>query len=232
MSNSGTSLTLDLGTFAAGSGMHSVGEAIYNVLQTNGLTAELDFDTIMGTGDTSILSTDLTNGAFTALAAGVGNAFAFNAMFDANNAPGGYSATYQLDLSDADSYSGATSQSLTLNLSGMITGVGPALPGDYNGNNIVDAADYVVWRKALASGSPLPNNESVSPGVTGTDDYDVWRANFGSVFTPGSGAGLSGSATAVPEPSATALLLVSLITLGTGAVTPRKRAGRTVNFTT
>ena len=39
----------------------------------------------------------------------------------------------------------------------------PDLPGDYNHNGIVDAADYVVWRKGL--------------GTTYTQaDYDVWRA--------------------------------------------------------
>src|SRR5690349_17241067 len=27
----------------------------------------------------------------------------------------------------------------------------PALPGDYNGNGTVDAADYVVWRKTFDS---------------------------------------------------------------------------------
>jgi hypothetical protein len=231
LSNNDTTLTLDLGSFAAGSGSHSIGQSIYSVLQTVGLTAELDFDTIMGTGDTSILSTDLTNGAFTALAAGVANAFAFNAIFDANHAAGDYDATYTLNLSDANSYAGATSQLLTLNLSGTITGVGPALPGDYNGNNVVDASDYVLWRKSLATGALLPNND-VTPATTAAEDYDVWRANFGNVGTPGSGAGLSGSGTAVPEPSVMTLLLVSLITLGTGALTPKKRASSTVNFTT
>jgi len=41
-----------------------------------------------------------------------------------------------------------------------------ALPGDYNGNGIVDAADYTVWRDG---GSP----DSSQTG------YDVWKANFG-----------------------------------------------------
>ncbi len=40
------------------------------------------------------------------------------------------------------------------------------LPGDFDGNGIVDMADYVVWRAGL--------------GTTFTqDDYDVWRAHFG-----------------------------------------------------
>jgi amidase len=40
------------------------------------------------------------------------------------------------------------------------------LPGDFNGDGIVDAADYVVWRNGL--------------GTTYTKtDYNLWRSNFG-----------------------------------------------------
>ena len=38
-----------------------------------------------------------------------------------------------------------------------------SMSGDYNRNGIVDAADYVVWRKAAGSQA----------------EYDIWRANFG-----------------------------------------------------
>jgi hypothetical protein len=61
-----------------------------------------------------------------------------------------------------------------------------ALPGDYNGDGSVDAADYVVWRK---------NNGS-------QEGYDTWRTNFGRTSGSGSGA-LAGAA--VPEPAALAL---------------------------
>jgi hypothetical protein len=43
---------------------------------------------------------------------------------------------------------------------------------DYNGNGVVDAADYVLWR----NGGPLQND--LTPGVQ-PDDYNVWRAHFG-----------------------------------------------------
>jgi hypothetical protein len=45
--------------------------------------------------------------------------------------------------------------------------------GDYNNNGVVDAADYVLWRK----GGTLQNDPT--PGVQPAD-YGVWRANFGS----------------------------------------------------
>jgi hypothetical protein len=80
----------------------------------------------------------------------------------------------------------------------------PIPPGDYNKNGIVDAADYVLWRKGdLAADS---NGDTVVDQV----DYDFWRANFGNP-SAGSGAGLSG--TSVPEPAA--LMLVAMGMLAT-----------------
>ena len=62
----------------------------------------------------------------------------------------------------------------------------PATPGDFNGNGVVDAADYVVWRKT--DGSP--------------EGYNEWRTNFGRT----TGAG-SLSDAIVPEPTNWILLL-------------------------
>jgi hypothetical protein len=70
------------------------------------------------------------------------------------------------------------------------------LPGDFNGDGSVDAADYVVWRKTDLS--PEGDNE--------------WRTNFGR--TSG-GAALGASA--VPEPACLLLIVAGLVgILGTG----------------
>ena len=58
-------------------------------------------------------------------------------------------------------------------------------PGDYNNNGIVDAGDYVVWRKAAATDT-LPNDPT--PGVVDASDYGVWRSHFGN--TGGSGVAM------------------------------------------
>ena len=66
-------------------------------------------------------------------------------------------------------------------------------PGDYNNNGVVDAADYVAWRKGL--------------GTTYTqNDYNVWRSHFGP--PAGSGAGATVNA-AIPEPASCVLLGLS-----------------------
>ena len=67
--------------------------------------------------------------------------------------------------------------------------IDPGLPGDFNGDGVVDAADYTVWRDSLGS----------------IDDYNLWVANFGQTASSSS----SGSNT-VPEP--TSWLLITLAT--------------------
>jgi hypothetical protein len=80
-------------------------------------------------------------------------------------------------------------------------GTPPAgVAGDYNGNGIVDAADYVVWRK----GGTLQNDPT--PGIQPAD-YTFWRSRFGQVT--GSGSGLAGTAN-VPEPTTVFLAFVGL----------------------
>ena len=56
-------------------------------------------------------------------------------------------------------------------------GIAPIPPGDYNKNGVVDAADYVLWRKGdLAADS---NGDT----VVDQTDYDFWRANFGNPYS-------------------------------------------------
>jgi hypothetical protein len=95
---------------------------------------------------------------------------------------------------------------------GMYIWTRPVLAGDYNSNGIVDAADYVAWRKGL--------------GTTYTQaDYDVWRAQFGQI-AGGSGASVaSHSNAAVPEPLSAPLLLLGTIIVGSSIHRRTARCG-------
>ena len=58
--------------------------------------------------------------------------------------------------------------------------VSPALPGDYNLNGVVDAADYTVWRDTLGSNvAPFSGADGDGGGIVDQADYDVWRDHFG-----------------------------------------------------
>jgi hypothetical protein len=95
-----------------------------------------------------------------------------------------------------------------LTLQGVVQYVGtPAgVAGDFNGNGVVDAADYVLWR----NGSTLQNEGGVTPGTATPEDYNTWRGNFGR--TPGAGAALGGSA-GVPEPASVLLAMLAPVLL-------------------
>jgi hypothetical protein len=97
-------------------------------------------------------------------------------------------------------YSGNTVSVVSVNL---------LLPGDYNRDGAVDAADYVAWRKS-------PNNFGGDP-----DGYNTWRANFGR--TAGSGAATSSAlGVAVPESSS-----LTLLTLAVPVLLRRRKYPRT-----
>ena len=80
----------------------------------------------------------------------------------------------------------------------------PSLPGDYNRNGVVDAADYIVWRNTRGqSVAPGSGADGSGNGSVGTEDYAYWRARFGMA-----GASGAGSAALVPEPAGGLILVI------------------------
>ena len=85
----------------------------------------------------------------------------------------------------------------------------PTTTGDYNGNGVVDAADYVIWRKTLSQPA-VPAGSGADGDADGTidsGDYTFWAGRFGNIV-PGSGSG--SFALAAPEPTAIVLVLIGL----------------------
>jgi virginiamycin B lyase len=83
----------------------------------------------------------------------------------------------------------------------VIRFVPDVLDGDFNGDGVVDAADYAVWRK--------------SDGMQ--DGYDTWRTNFGRTVGAASRAAQPGPpqlgepTAAVPEPKAGVIVLTAAL---------------------
>jgi hypothetical protein len=96
------------------------------------------------------------------------------------------------------------------NNGGVSVVIAPVLgQGDYNQNHVIDAADYVLWRKN-------PTTYGGNPA-----GYNTWRANFGLVA--GSGSGLAPNA--VPEPKSYLILLLTVAAMSTNRSGRLLRAG-------
>ena len=55
------------------------------------------------------------------------------------------------------------------------------LAGDYNGDHVVDSADYTVWRNQFGMAGSGNVADGNGDGLVNQLDYDVWKANFGSI---------------------------------------------------
>ncbi len=87
---------------------------------------------------------------------------------------------------------------------GLVAG----LPGDFNNDGTVDAADYTVWRDNLNGDAAALNGNGSGGATVTTADYDLWVANF-------SNAAAASTSQSVPEPSALLLLGGSVLLLKT-----------------
>ncbi|TWT78349.1 hypothetical protein Pla123a_11400 [Posidoniimonas polymericola] len=92
----------------------------------------------------------------------------------------------------------------------------PVLAGDYNGNGVVDAADYTIWRdnEGLTGVVPGTQGDGNRDGKVAGVDYNIWASNFGNAIA------LS-APTPAPEPTAGALVALTLL----GGAAPRERRG-------
>ncbi|MEM6329630.1 MAG: PEP-CTERM sorting domain-containing protein [Planctomycetota bacterium] len=110
-----------------------------------------------------------------------------------------------------------------------------ATPGDFNGDGMVDGADYALWRNNLNGDASLLNGNGNGDLLVDAADLAIWQANFGA--TGGGAAGGepvlltgrllygdlvtfgAGGLAAAPEPGSAALLVIAL----SGAAIRRRR---------
>ncbi len=104
---------------------------------------------------------------------------------------------------------------IVLNLSSSLTGAQldalfAVVLGDFNGDQLVDARDYVIWRTTLGQHvTAWSGADANGDGVVDIDDYQVWRSNFG-ISAAGSGSSIW---LPVPEPSTAAPTLIAFFAL-------------------
>jgi GH25 family lysozyme M1 (1,4-beta-N-acetylmuramidase) len=123
---------------------------------------------------------------------------------------------------DRDVYSGTSAQLAALKLQ--------VVAADYNHNSVVDAGDYVMWRKEKLLSDTLQqylttdpsetysspweaangDNTGTSKDIINAADYTYWRTRYGKTLS-GSGSGLESSG--VPEPTSFAFMLYGVMCL-------------------
>ncbi len=86
-----------------------------------------------------------------------------------------------------------------------------AVPGDFNGDGHVDAADYTVWRDNLGTTGVATSamGDANNDGNVTAEDYAIWRSYFGQTAIDFAGASLANAT--VPEPHSACIVLSMLV---------------------
>jgi hypothetical protein len=175
-----------------------------------------------GVNTPNLYTVNRTNGA-TSLVGNMGSVIQGLAWDSELGLVGAFDRLYQID-----SQTGAAAPIGTTDFTQGVPGMGngiyslaslastSAVPGDYNQNGTVDAADYTKWRNSLdGPADSLPNRNSLNSGVINAADYDFWKSRFGE----SSGSGSVGVAGISAREPATWIVL----SLGMFALLRRRR---------
>lgn len=111
-------------------------------------------------------------------------------------------------------FSASSTQMFNIRLITAQVSLVPATSGDYNGDGVVNLADYTVWRDSFGQSGPSLAADGNGDQKVDAADYQVWKLHFGMQ------AGDQGAAT-VAEPAS--LYLGCLTLLGTVGLAIRRR---------
>jgi hypothetical protein len=77
--------------------------------------------------------------------------------------------------------------------------------GDYNGDGVVDTADYTVWRDSIGQTGFNLAADGYPDGLIDHRDFNAWVVHFGQSLPA------SGAAANIPEPSTAASLVIGCV---------------------
>lgn len=81
--------------------------------------------------------------------------------------------------------------------------------GDFDGSNLVDAGDYIIWQQTLGSNLDLRADANAN-GVVDMADFALWRDNLGAVATASLNIGQGAALTVAAESEAPALGFITV----------------------
>ena len=132
---------------------------------------------------------EIISSATASLTLGPGQSYLLGSLFD--NVAGDKDLTLEFALAGE-----------TIGRQGVVVydTIAAGIPGDYNNDGAVNAADYTVYRDNLGlSAAALSNRNPANTGVVNAGDYTFWKNNYGRTSDAVS------FAVSVPEPAGVAL---------------------------
>ena len=156
---------------------HPATGTFHTAVATDDFNGDGKLDAVVIEGNTGTSSVMLGNGD--------GTLYYFDSFTTGTSPSGVVIGDFNGDGHPDMAVSNAVSRTVSILLNDGVWAVEPVLPGDYNQNNSVDAADYVVWRKAQGTTvTQFSGADGSGNGVVDQDDYGVWRAHFGQTASP------------------------------------------------
>ena len=103
-----------------------------------------------------------------------------------------------------------------IKLETIAVGPPPGNNSDFNGDNIVDGKDFLIWQRGFGAAGTAATGDANNDTLVNADDLAIWKTQFGTDPTP-----VAVAVSAVPEPTTLALAGVALV--GTLAAARRRK---------
>jgi cyclophilin family peptidyl-prolyl cis-trans isomerase len=204
---------LELGAITVASNYFQFSDGTLSI-ELDGTTPDTQYDKLNVTNGTAFIAGQLKVTTIGSYAPALGNSYT---VLSAQSIIGNF-GTYNLPNLTAGEAWKITQTLTALSLT--------VVEGDYNHDGVINADDYVVWRKQLGKTglTPYSGADGNGDGVVNNADFLVWRNNIGAigggVHTAGALSAGGLSAGNVPEPMSVVIGIIACLFVGS---LPRRR---------